>query len=75
MANLLESLAGNFAGVIQYNKDNRKTSAGWNITLDTLCDIMVNESIGTPVNRSAFFLHLYQDQDIYQHLRFDGNGI
>ncbi|XP_046667606.1 putative serine protease K12H4.7 isoform X2 [Homalodisca vitripennis] len=55
VANLLESLAGNFAGVVQYNKDNRVSRAGLvsNITIDTLCDIMVNETIGTPHIRYA----------------------
>lgn len=53
VANLLESLAGNFAGVVQYNKDNRAFREGSdvNITIDTLCDIMVNESLGTPMIR------------------------
>lgn len=53
VANLLESLAGNFAGVVQYNKDNRAFREGSdvNITIDTLCDIMINESLGTPMIR------------------------
>lgn len=52
MSNLYESLAGNFAGVAQYNGDNRQfEGATFNLTLDTVCDIMVNESLGTPVKR------------------------
>lgn len=70
IANFFENLADNFAGVVQYNKDNRP---GSKITIDTvriqsvfklnapkykpfffqLCDILVNETIGTPVTRLA----------------------
>lgn len=54
ISNLFESLAGNFANIAQYNKDNRiGTSKTKNITLDTLCGIMVDESIGKQVNRLA----------------------
>lgn len=54
IANLFESLAGNFANVAQYNKDNRigKNKAG-KITIDMLCDIMTNQSIGPQVHRLA----------------------
>jgi hypothetical protein len=52
VSNLYESLAGNFAGVAQYNGDNRQFEGGtFNLTLDEVCDIMVNESLGTPVKR------------------------
>lgn len=52
--NFFESLAGNFAGVVQYNKDNRLTpSKSANITIEIVCDIMVNQSIGTPIDRYA----------------------
>lgn len=54
ISNLYETLAGNFAGIAQYNKDNRiGSSKTKNITLDTLCNIMRNESIGPQVNRLA----------------------
>lgn len=55
ISNLFETLAGNFAGVAQYNKDNRigKSSKGANITLDTLCGIMTNQTIGAQVKRLA----------------------
>lgn len=55
IANLFESLAGNFAGVVQYNKDNRigKSAKLKNVTIDTVCDIMVNQTIGPPVTRLA----------------------
>lgn len=52
MSNLYESLAGNFAGVAQYNGDNRQFEGETSsLTLDSICDIMVNESLGTPVKR------------------------
>ncbi|KAJ8951294.1 hypothetical protein NQ318_008198 [Aromia moschata] len=55
VSNLFETLAGNFAGVAQYNKDNRigKSSKSANITIDTLCDIMTNQTIGPQVRRLA----------------------
>lgn len=55
IANLFESLAGNFAGVVQYNKDNRigKSQKLKNVTIDVVCDIMVNQTIGAPVTRLA----------------------
>jgi hypothetical protein len=52
VSNLYGSLAGNFAGVAQYNGDNRQfegVTSG--LTVDLLCAIMVNESLGTPVKR------------------------
>ncbi|XP_044750405.1 putative serine protease K12H4.7 [Coccinella septempunctata] len=54
LSNFWDTLANNFAGVVQYNKDNRigKTKAG-NITIDDLCGIMLNETIGIPVQRLA----------------------
>lgn len=55
IANFFESLAGNFAGVVQYNKDNRigKSTTLKNVTIDVVCDIMVNQTIGPPVTRLA----------------------
>lgn len=67
VSNFMEILADNFAGVVQYNKDNRafKKSPGWNITIDTVCDIMTNESIGSAVDRLAavntLLLKTYQE--------------
>lgn len=52
VANLFETLAGNFEGVVQYNKDNRDFK-GSNITIDTLCDMMTNPSYGSPLSRYA----------------------
>ncbi|CAD5116902.1 DgyrCDS5745 [Dimorphilus gyrociliatus] len=40
VSNLLESLAGNFEGIVQYNKDNRHFEGGSQITIDLLCKLM-----------------------------------
>lgn len=50
ISNLYESLAENFADVVQYNKDNRNGSS---ITIDNVCDVLVDEKRGVPVNRLA----------------------
>lgn len=55
IANLFETLAGNFAGIVQYNRDNRigKSAKLKNVTIDVVCGIMVNQTIGAPVARLA----------------------
>lgn len=55
VATFASDLSGNFAGVVQYNKDNRafEGAVGTNITIDTLCGIMNNEDIGDPLTRYA----------------------
>ncbi|XP_069679162.1 putative serine protease F56F10.1 [Periplaneta americana] len=54
VSNLFESLAGNFAEIAQYNKDNRHfEGTRSDITLDVICGVMTNESLGTPVHRYA----------------------
>lgn len=53
VSNLFETLAGNFAGVVQYNKDNRIGKGKSNITIDTLCNIMDNDTLGQPIDRLA----------------------
>lgn len=50
IANLYENIAGNFAGVVQYNKDNRGTN---HVSIDDLCVIMTNQTLGVPVTRLA----------------------
>ncbi|XP_055844315.1 putative serine protease K12H4.7 [Episyrphus balteatus] len=50
ISNLFENIAGNFAGVVQYNKDNSPHAGK---TIDDVCDVMVNETLGTPVQRLA----------------------
>lgn len=50
IANLYEGLASDFAGVVQYNKDNRDNN---HVTIDDLCDLMCNQTLGAPVTRLA----------------------
>ncbi|KYN21502.1 PREDICTED: putative serine protease K12H4.7 [Trachymyrmex cornetzi] len=54
ISNLYEALASNFAGVVQYNKDNRQSSQIVNITIETVCDILVDEKIGKSIDRLAY---------------------
>lgn len=56
IANLFETLAGNFAEIVQYNKDNRlyQNPERSSITLENLCDIMVDKSLPIPVR---IYLH------------------
>jgi len=71
VSNLYESLAGNFAGVAQYNGDNRQSEgATASVTLDTVCDIMVNESLGTPVKRYSLVNEKILEQDDKQCLDY-----
>jgi len=66
VANLFETLAGNFAEIVQYNKDNRlyTNPERSSITLETLCDIMVNESIKDSVSNFCFcFCYEWGDYD------------
>jgi hypothetical protein len=57
VSNFAESVAGNIFGVVQYNKDNRafEGARGGNITIETICSIMLNESIGDELTRYAAF--------------------
>ncbi|KAH8397566.1 hypothetical protein KR222_010250 [Zaprionus bogoriensis] len=48
IANFFENLAGNFAGVVQYNKDNSPHAT---VTIDEICELMLNASMGPPVTR------------------------
>lgn len=50
ISNLFETLADNFADVVQYNKDNRAEN---NVTIDTVCDILTNTTIGPQIDRLA----------------------
>lgn len=61
VANLYESLAGNFAGVVQYNKDNRKSSKSSHITIDTVCDVMANDLMGAAIDRYAAVSNMLLD--------------
>ena len=55
VTNLFESLIGNFEGIVQYNKDNRAfEGAEWqNVTIETICDLMLDESQGSKLDRLA----------------------
>lgn len=53
VASLFENLASNFAGIVQYNKDNRPKSPTHNITIDVVCDVMMDREKGVPVHRLA----------------------
>lgn len=50
VANLFEGIASLFAGVVQYNKDNRDGAV---TTIDDVCDLMTNQTIGPPFTRLA----------------------
>ncbi|KAM0732821.1 putative serine protease F56F10.1 [Formica fusca] len=58
ISNLYETLASNFAGIVQYNKDNRQSSQTANITIETVCDILVDEKIGIPIDRLAYISNM-----------------
>ncbi|XP_017480308.1 PREDICTED: putative serine protease K12H4.7 [Rhagoletis zephyria] len=55
VSNLVGNLAGNFEGVVQYNKDNRKFegATGTNITIDVVCSAMTNVGGGSSIERFA----------------------
>ena len=55
VTNLFESLVGNFEGIVQYNKDNRAfEGAEWqNVTIETLCGLMLDTSQGSGLDRLA----------------------
>uniref|UniRef100_A0A8C1UTZ9 Serine protease 16 n=2 Tax=Cyprinus carpio TaxID=7962 RepID=A0A8C1UTZ9_CYPCA len=61
-AYLLESLAGNFMDVVQYNEDNRgfEGVVGTNITIKVLCSVMLDSSLGEPYDRYAAVARLMQ---------------
>lgn len=50
ISNLFENIASDFAGVVQYNKDNSPHAT---ITIDDVCDVMLNTTIGPPFTRLA----------------------
>ncbi|KAI4793923.1 hypothetical protein KUCAC02_032401 [Chaenocephalus aceratus] len=54
-AYFLETLAGNFMDVVQYNEDNRgfEGVTGTNITIKVLCEAMSDSSLGDPYQRYA----------------------
>ncbi|XP_062329699.1 thymus-specific serine protease [Osmerus eperlanus] len=62
-AYLLETLAGNFMDVVQYNEDNREFEGvvGTNITIEVLCGVMADASLGEPYARYAAVARLLMD--------------
>ena len=53
ISNLYETIASNFAGIVQYNKDNRNNSAMANMTIESACDILTNQKLGISIDRLA----------------------
>ena len=64
VALLVDSLAGNFMDVVQYNRDNTAFEGRPNnITIVTLCDIMANASLGCALERYAAVNKLLSGED------------
>lgn len=59
----LETLAGNFMDVVQYNKGNREFEGvmGTNITIQVLCSVMGDTSLGDPYDRYAAVARLMME--------------
>jgi hypothetical protein len=51
--NFYSSLAGNFEDAVQYNKDNRAFEGAVSVTIDLLCDTMMNQHEGDQLHRYA----------------------
>ncbi|XP_029373345.1 thymus-specific serine protease [Echeneis naucrates] len=62
-AYFLETLAGSFMDVVQYNEDNRgfEGVTGTNITIKVLCGVMADASLGEPYARYAAVARLMMD--------------
>lgn len=62
-AYFLETLAGSFMDVVQYNEDNRGFEGviGTNITIKVLCSVMSDASLGDPYARYAAVARLMMD--------------
>ncbi|XP_067364195.1 thymus-specific serine protease isoform X2 [Channa argus] len=62
-AYFLETLAGNFMDVVQYNEDNRgfEGAIGSNITIKVLCGVMSDTSLGDPYDRYAAVARLMME--------------
>ncbi|XP_028319763.1 thymus-specific serine protease [Gouania willdenowi] len=62
-AYFLETLAGNFMDVVQYNEDNRAFEGvvGTNITIGVLCGVMADTSLGDPYSRYGAVARLMMD--------------
>lgn len=55
IANFMETIAGSFQGVVQYNRDNRafEGATNTNITVQTICDTMTDSSITDAIDAYA----------------------
>ncbi|XP_064089030.1 putative serine protease K12H4.7 [Macrobrachium nipponense] len=68
VSNMHELLAENFNGVVQYNKDNRAFEGvkGTNITINVVCDIMMDDTLGSELSRysavNSLLLDVYERQ-------------
>ncbi|KAM9801291.1 thymus-specific serine protease [Neosynchiropus ocellatus] len=61
-AYFLETLAGNFMNVVQYNLDNREfEGVTGNVTIEALCDVMGDASLGDPYARYVAVARLMMD--------------
>ncbi|KAM9734008.1 thymus-specific serine protease [Menidia menidia] len=62
-AYFLETVAGSFMDVVQYNQDNRDFEgvAATNITIKVLCGVMADASLGDPYARYAAVARLMAD--------------
>ncbi len=65
LSNFLSTLAGNFEGVVQYNRDNRafEGAVDTNVTIPVLCNLMDDTTID-PLQRSVRFVCLVGTHDL-----------
>ncbi|XP_063840120.1 putative serine protease K12H4.7 [Scylla paramamosain] len=63
VANLFSMLTENVEDIVQYNRDNRAFEGvkGTNITIETVCEIMRNKTLGSPYIRYATLNSLLLD--------------
>lgn len=73
ISNLYETLASNFAEIIQYNKDNRNNSKMANLTVDSVCDILMDEKLGIAIDRLAHVSNLILNANKEKCLNFRYN--
>jgi hypothetical protein len=53
-ANFYSILIGDLSNIVQYNNDNRAfEGVNVNLTIDAICDIMLNDSLGDSMQRYA----------------------
>lgn len=64
VSNLFASIADTFAGVAQYNNDNRGAEV---VSVNDVCDIFTDASIGTEIERLANFLRLMYGSSCFDY--------